>query len=75
MIAVGEREVNLRITQRRADAFMKYLAEKCDVPRERMMAIGLGEDHPIADNRLQAGRDKNRRIDTILLTRELEIDE
>ena len=71
----GGTEVNLRITQRRADAFMKYLAEKCDVPRERMMAIGLGEDHPIADNRLQAGRDKNRRIDTILLTRELEIDE
>ncbi len=71
----GGTEVNLRITQRRADAFMKYLAEKCDVPRERMMAIGLGEDHPIADNRLQAGRDKNRRIDTIFLTRELEIDE
>ena len=71
----GGTAVNLRITQRRADAFMKYLAEKCDVPRERMMAIGLGEDHPIADNKLQVGRDKNRRIDTILLTRELEIDE
>jgi outer membrane protein OmpA-like peptidoglycan-associated protein len=71
----GGTAVNLRITQRRADAFMKYLAEKCDVPRERMMAIGLGEDHPIADNSLQVGRDKNRRIDTILLTRELEIDE
>ena len=71
----GGTQVNLRITQRRADAFMKYLAEKCNVPMERMMAIGLGEDHPIADNSLQVGRDKNRRIDTILLTRELEIDE
>lgn len=69
----GGTAVNLRITQRRADAFMKYLAETCDVPRQRMTATGLGEAHPVADNNLQAGRDKNRRIDTILLTRELEI--
>lgn len=69
----GGTNVNLRITQRRADTFMKYLAEKCDVPIERMTAVGLGEDHPVADNSLQAGRNKNRRIDTILLTRELEI--
>ena len=67
----GGTDVNLRITQRRADAFMKYLAETCDIPRERMTATGLGEEHPIADNKLQEGRDKNRRIDTILLTREL----
>lgn len=69
----GGTDVNLRITQRRADAFMKYLAETCDIPRERMTATGLGEDHPVADNNLQEGRDKNRRIDTILLTRESKI--
>ena len=67
--------MNLRLTQKRADAFKKYLAEKCGVPLERMTAIGLGEDHPIADNNFQVGRDKNRRIDTILLTREIEIHE
>ena len=71
----GGTDVNLRLTQKRADAFMKYLAEKCGVPPERLTAIGLGEDHPIADNNLQKGRDRNRRIDTILLTRELEIPE
>lgn len=71
----GGTDVNLRITQRRADAFMKYLAEECDVPLEWMTAVGLGEDHPIADNSLPVGRNKNRRIDTILLTRELEIQE
>ena len=68
----GGTEVNLRLTQRRADAFMKYLAEECGIPLERMITIGLGEAHPIADNTVQAGRDKNRRIDTILLTREIE---
>ena len=71
----GGTEVNLRLTQRRADAFMKYLAEKCSVPLARMTAIGLGEDHPIADNSFQVGRNRNRRIDTILLTREIEIQE
>ena len=68
----GGTDVNLRLTQRRADTFMKYLAEECGVPMERLTAIGLGEDQPIADNSSQAGRDKNRRIDTILLTREIE---
>ena len=71
----GGTDVNLRLTQKRADAFMKYLAEKCGVLLERMTAIGLGEDHPIADNNFQVGRGKNRRIDTILLTREIEIHE
>lgn len=71
----GGTDVNLRLTKRRADAFMKYLAEECGVPMERMTAIGLGGDQPIADNSSQAGRDKNRRIDTILLTREIESQE
>ncbi len=71
----GGTDVNLRLTQRRADTFMKYLAEECGVPLERMTAVGLGEDHPIADNNSQVGRDRNRRIDTILLTREVEIQE
>ena len=71
----GGTDVNLRLTQKRADAFMKYLAEECGVLPERMTALGLGEERPIADNNLQGGRDRNRRIDTILLTREIEIRE
>ena len=71
----GGTAVNLKLTQRRADAFAKYLSEKCGVPVERLTTIGLGEDHPIADNNFQVGRNRNRRIDTILLTREIAIDE
>lgn len=71
----GGTDVNLRLTQKRADAFKKYLVEKCGVPPDRMTAIGLGEAHPIADNNSQVGRAKNRRIDTILLTREIESQE
>ena len=71
----GGTAVNLKLTQRRADAFAKYLSEKCGVPVERLTTIGLGEDYPIADNNFQVGRNRNRRIDTILLTREIAIDE
>ena len=71
----GGTDVNLRLTQKRADAFKKFLAEECGVPPERMTAIGMGEENPIADNSFQVGRDRNRRIDTILLTREIEIQE
>ena len=71
----GGSAVNLRLTQQRANAFVKHLTEKHNVPIERLAAIGLGEDHPIADNKLEAGRNKNRRIDTILLTREIELHE
>ena len=71
----GGTAMNLKLTQKRADAFVKYLSEKCSVPIERMTAVGLGEAYPIADNNFQGGKEKNRRIDTIFLTRELEIQE
>ncbi len=66
----GETDANLRLTAKRANTFTKYLAEKCDVPAKRMTPVGLGEGYPIVDNRSKAGQDKNRRIDTIILTRE-----
>ncbi len=69
----GGTNINLKLTRKRADAFTKYLAEKYGVPLERMTAIGLGEGYPIADNDFKVGRDRNRRIDTIILTREIAI--
>ena len=66
----GSAEANRRLTEKRANTFMKYLAEKCGVPMERMTAEGLGESQPIATNMNKLGQAKNRRIDTIILTRE-----
>ncbi|MCI0655410.1 MAG: flagellar motor protein MotD [Methylococcaceae bacterium] len=34
---------------------------------ERLAAIGYGEYHPIADNKIEAGREKNRRVVLVLL--------
>ncbi|MCH8289918.1 OmpA family protein [Candidatus Poribacteria bacterium] len=72
--SIGDAKTNLKLTEKRADAFMTYLVEKCGVPKEQMTAVGLGESKPIATNVNKAGRAKNRRIDTIILTRESEVD-
>ena len=65
----GGTEVNLRLTEQRAIAFKKYLVEKCSVLEERLTTVGLGESVPIATEIDRANRAKNRRIDTIILTR------
>lgn len=67
---VGKTDTNLRLAKNRANVFTKYLSEDGGVPSERITSIGVGEDYPIASNANKAGRDKNRRIDTIILTRE-----
>jgi outer membrane protein OmpA-like peptidoglycan-associated protein len=67
---VGKTDINLKLTENRSIVFTKYLSEKGGVPSKRITSIGVGEDYPIASNGNKAGRDKNRRIDTIILTRE-----
>lgn len=67
---VGKTDTNLRLTENRAKTFAKYLSEDGGVPSERITSIGLGEEFPIERNENKDGRDKNRRIDTIILTRE-----
>ncbi len=72
--SIGDAKTNLKLTEKRADAFITYLVEECGVPKKQMKAVGLGEGKPIATNVNKAGRAKNRRIDTIILTRESEVD-
>jgi outer membrane protein OmpA-like peptidoglycan-associated protein len=57
----GDAAANLRLSQERADDVMAELA-KLGVDPARMDAKGYGEEHPIADNSTDAGRQQNRRI-------------
>jgi len=66
----GSLDVNLKMSQKRADNFTQYLTQKCGAPKELITAIGMGEKHPVANNINKVGRAKNRRVDTIFLTRE-----
>jgi OOP family OmpA-OmpF porin len=58
----GTREMNLELSQRRADAVATYLATQ-GVARERLAAHGYGPDRPRADNATAAGQAANRRIE------------
>jgi OOP family OmpA-OmpF porin len=58
----GEREMNMALSQRRADAVANYLAAQ-GVDRTRLVARGYGPDRPRLDNATAAGQAANRRIE------------
>ena len=62
---VGDDESNQALSQRRADAVMKYLANE-GVAASRMTAVGYGAKKPIAANDDEDGRALNRRIEMLV---------
>ncbi|WP_437335270.1 OmpA family protein [Sorangium sp. So ce296] len=57
----GARQFNTKLSQARAESVLMALVERGIAP-ERMQAKGYGPDVPIADNKTEAGRQKNRRV-------------
>jgi chemotaxis protein MotB len=57
---------NWELSAARAINVVRFLAEKAEVPPERLVASGYGEYHPIASNKKGAGRARNRRIEILL---------
>ena len=57
---------NWELSTARATHVVRFLAEKADVPPQRLVASGYSEFHPIASNKTPAGRAKNRRIEILL---------
>ncbi len=60
--SVGTNELNKALSELRAMAVMKYLSQN-GVLQERMTSIGYGATKPIATNRTEKGRARNRRIE------------
>jgi OmpA-OmpF porin, OOP family len=58
----GKPILNLQLSQKRADAVKKYLADK-GIETRRLSAIGYGQEKPIADNKTEEGRIQNRRVE------------
>lgn len=67
----GPDEYNNQLTQKRANAVRRYLAERHGIPLYRMYILGFGESRPVADNRTREGRAQNRRVEVRLLKRNL----
>lgn len=68
---IGSDAYNNQLTQKRADAVRRYLAEQHHIPLFRMHMLGLGEVRPVADNKTREGRAENRRVEIRLLTRNI----
>ncbi|MCC5866785.1 MAG: OmpA family protein [Wenzhouxiangella sp.] len=64
--STGPANVNLRISQQRADAVRNELVAM-GIDANRIQTVGMGEDFPIASNETGEGRGRNRRVDVILL--------
>lgn len=60
----GNKAVNKKLSQQRADAIRDYLVSK-GIDAGRIKAVGYGDEKPIAPNDTSEGRQKNRRIEAI----------
>lgn len=58
----GSQAYNRDLSQRRAQAVVKYLTDK-GISFERLVARGFGPDEPIAPNETDEGRALNRRVE------------
>ncbi|MFQ5455083.1 MAG: flagellar motor protein MotB [Nitrospirota bacterium] len=58
---------NWELSASRAVAVLRYLAERYDLPLDRLSAVGFGEYRPVASNNTIEGRAKNRRVEIILV--------
>jgi outer membrane protein OmpA-like peptidoglycan-associated protein len=62
----GSDVYNLNLSQRRADAVVRYLVGRGVAPN-RLRGQGFGETQPVAGNDTEEGREKNRRVEFLIL--------
>ncbi|HOO11474.1 MAG TPA: OmpA family protein [Bacillota bacterium] len=66
---------NWELSTARAVNVVKYFIEKVGIAPKRLSAAGYSEYHPIADNDTAENRQKNRRVDVVILRKSFELNE
>jgi outer membrane protein OmpA-like peptidoglycan-associated protein len=69
--AEGSDDYNLKLSDKRANAVMKYLTGKAGIDKAMLQAKGYGETVPIADNESEEGKEKNRRVEFHILQQDV----
>jgi outer membrane protein OmpA-like peptidoglycan-associated protein len=65
----GSKKYNMKLSQARADSVLRYLVGQ-GVDAGALEAVGYGPDVPVQDNRTEAGRDANRRVEFVITKQE-----
>jgi outer membrane protein OmpA-like peptidoglycan-associated protein len=60
---VGNKKANLTLSQKRAESVVAWEIKNGGVDKKQLKAKGYGDTKPIADNKTEDGRAKNRRVD------------
>jgi outer membrane protein OmpA-like peptidoglycan-associated protein len=66
--SIGTDEYNMKLSERRATAVKDYLIKEAGVSSSKITAVGHGEADPVADNKTEEGRAKNRRVEISILS-------
>lgn len=64
--STGSASHNYELSKRRAEGIAAYLVADGKIEPARVIAVGYGERAPVADNRSEAGRAKNRRVEILV---------
>jgi OOP family OmpA-OmpF porin len=63
--SVGELQMNMDLSRRRADSVLKALTSTYGVAPDRLQAFGSGPLSPVASNKTEEGKAKNRRVELV----------
>jgi OOP family OmpA-OmpF porin len=63
--STGSDAYNMTLSQQRAESVVAYLTSR-GVKGSSLIAVGMGETSPVANNDTKAGRNANRRVDFIV---------
>ena len=64
--SIGQADYNQKLSEDRAKAVLAYLL-KNGIKEKRLSSAGFGESKPRENNENEAGREKNRRVEFVIL--------
>ncbi|AEA33708.1 OmpA family protein [Hippea maritima] len=63
--SIGDLNYNMKLSKKRAKAVVDELVKKYNINPNRLKAFGVGPLAPVASNKTEEGRSKNRRVELI----------
>jgi outer membrane protein OmpA-like peptidoglycan-associated protein len=71
---VGSESFNYGLSKRRAENVAAYLMTEQKIDPAQILTVGYGERAPVGDNKTEAGRAKNRRVEILVYRDTIAVD-